>query len=175
MNQHQDYGEMWLLTECLTYSYFLFLFLDQTNPRRKSRDLDKMVWMHQNLCTIVRDPHKWHHRKWVWWMSNNKFCLFKLKVNQLTGEFYSFALLTYLSWRWTWWHIGRVAAFHPKGHGFDSRFSYHVGALDKSFNHSCLWRFGTKFRQSIIAVSGAPLSSRGLEEALQKYPEWMNE
>ena len=41
-----------------------------------------------------------------------------------------------------------------------------LGTLGKSFTHSCLWRFGTKFRHSIRAVSGAPLSSSGLEEAL---------
>ena len=31
-----------------------------------------------------------------------------------------------------------------------------------------LWRFGVKLRHSIRAASGAPLSSSGLEEALQK-------
>src|SRR6218665_499034 len=64
------------------------------------------------------------------------------------------------------WRIGRVDAFHPRGHGFDSRSSRHVRTLDKSFTHSYLWRFGVKFRHSIRAVSGGPLSSRGLEEAL---------
>ena len=33
-------------------------------------------------------------------------------------------------------------------------------------NNSCLWRFVVKLRHSIRAVSGAPLSSSGLEEAL---------
>src|SRR6218665_638936 len=46
------------------------------------------------------------------------------------------------------WRNGSVDAFCPKGHGFD------------------LWRFGVKLRHSIRAVSGAPLSSNGLEEAL---------
>ena len=64
------------------------------------------------------------------------------------------------------WRIGRVDAFRPKGHGFDSRSSRHVGTLGKSFTHSCLWCFGVKFRHSIRAVSGAPLSSSGHEEAL---------
>ena len=64
------------------------------------------------------------------------------------------------------WRIGRVDAFSQKGHGFDSRSSRHVGTLGKSFIHSCLWRFGMKFRHSIRAVSGAPLSSNGIEEAL---------
>ena len=41
-----------------------------------------------------------------------------------------------------------------------------VGTLGESLTHSCLWRFGVKFRHSIRAVSGAPLSSSGLEEAL---------
>ena len=64
------------------------------------------------------------------------------------------------------WRIGRVDAFRPRGHGFDSRSSRHVGTLGKSFTHSCLWRFGVKFRHSIRAVSGAPLSNSGFEEAL---------
>jgi len=38
--------------------------------------------------------------------------------------------------------------------------------LGKSLTHSCLWRFGVKFRHSIRAVSGALLSNSGLEEAL---------
>ena len=61
------------------------------------------------------------------------------------------------------WRIGRVDAFSPKGHGFDSHSSRHIGTLGKSFTHSC---FGVKFRHSIRAVSGEPLSSSGLEEAL---------
>jgi len=61
-----------------------------------------------------------------------------------------------------------VDVFRPKGHGFDSRSSRHIGTLGKFFTHSCLWRFGVKFRHCIRAVSGAPLSSRGLEEALLK-------
>ena len=65
------------------------------------------------------------------------------------------------------WRIGkRFDAFRPKGHGFDSRSSRHVGTLGKSFARSCLWRFGVKLRHSIRAASGAPLSGRGLEEAL---------
>ena len=64
------------------------------------------------------------------------------------------------------WRIGRVDAFRPKGHGFDFRSSRHTGTLDKSLTHNCLWRFGVKFRHSIRAVSGAPLSSSRLEAAL---------
>ena len=64
------------------------------------------------------------------------------------------------------WCIGRIDAFCPKSHGFDSRSSCHVGTLGKSFAFNCLWRFGVKFRHSIRAVSGAPLSSSGLEGAL---------
>src|SRR6218665_4218287 len=56
------------------------------------------------------------------------------------------------------WRFGRVDAFRPKDHGFDSRFSRHVGTLGKSFTHSCLWRFRMKFRHSVHVVSGAPLS-----------------
>ena len=40
-----------------------------------------------------------------------------------------------------WWRFGRVNAFPPKGRGFESRSSRHVGTLGKSFTHSCLWRF----------------------------------
>ena len=64
------------------------------------------------------------------------------------------------------WRIGRVDAFRPNGHGFDSRSIRHVGTLYRSFTHSCLWRFGVKLRYSIRAVSGAPLRSRGLEAVL---------
>src|SRR6218665_1028473 len=62
--------------------------------------------------------------------------------------------------------LSLVYPFRPKGHGFDSRSSHHVGTLGKSFTHSCLWRFGVKFCHSIHAVSGANLSGRGLEEVL---------
>ena len=73
----------------------------------------------------------------------------------------------------TWWRIGRVEAFRPKGHEFESRSSRHVGTLGKFLTHSSLWRFGVKLRHSIRALSGAPLtlSSSGLEEALYKWPE----
>ena len=66
------------------------------------------------------------------------------------------------------WLIGRFYAFRPKGHGFESRSSRHVGTLGKSFTRSFLWRFGVKLRHSIRAVSGAPLSSwpSEFEEAL---------
>ena len=65
-----------------------------------------------------------------------------------------------------WRRIGRVEAFWPEGRGFESRSSRHVGTLGK-------WRFGVKLRHGIRAVSGALLSSRGLEEALYKWPEWI--
>src|SRR6218665_1915270 len=68
----------------------------------------------------------------------------------------------------TWWLIGRIDAFRPKRRELESRSSRHVGTLGKSFTHSCLWRFGVKLRRSIRAVSLAPLSSSGLEDALQK-------
>ena len=67
-----------------------------------------------------------------------------------------------------WWLIGRFVAFRPKGRGFESSSSCHVGTLDKSFTRSCLWCFGAKLQHSIRAVSGAPLSSSGLEEAQLK-------
>ena len=70
--------------------------------------------------------------------------------------------------------VCRVDAFRTKGHEFDSRSSWHVGTLGKYFTRSCLWHFCVKFRHSIRAVSGAPLISSGLEEALYKWSEWMN-
>src|SRR6218665_2389187 len=57
------------------------------------------------------------------------------------------------------WPFVRVDTYRPKGRGFESHSSHHVGTLG-----SCLWRFSMKLRHSIRAVSGAPLS--GLEEAL---------
>ena len=64
----------------------------------------------------------------------------------------------------TWWRIGRVKTFRPECRGFES--SRHVRTLGKSFTRSSLWRFGIKLRHSIRAVSGALLSSSGLEETL---------
>ena len=68
--------------------------------------------------------------------------------------------------RGAWWLIGRFEGFRPKGPGFESRSSRRVETLGKSFTHNCLWRFGVKLRHSIRAVSGVPLSSGTLEEAL---------
>jgi len=56
------------------------------------------------------------------------------------------------------WRIGRVNAFHPKGHGFDYHSSCHVGTLGKSLTYNCLC--------ILRAMSGAPLRSGELEEAL---------
>src|SRR6218665_147597 len=90
------------------------------------------------------------------------FPIFFSNQSLTTKEF----LVTYWYPVGAWWRFGRVDAFRPNGHGFDFHSSCHVGTLGKSFTHSCLWRFGVKFRHSIRAVSGALLSSRGLEEAL---------
>src|SRR6218665_3115690 len=46
-----------------------------------------------------------------------------------------------------WWLIDRFVAFRPKGRGFESRSSRHVGTFVKSFTHTCLWRFAVKLRQ----------------------------
>src|SRR6218665_1300387 len=58
------------------------------------------------------------------------------------------------------WGIGRDAAFRPKGHGFASRSSRHVGTLGKFLTHSCLWLFGVQLRHSIrhnpCCVGSAP-------------------
>src|SRR6218665_24580 len=64
------------------------------------------------------------------------------------------------------WRTGRVDAFCPKSHGFESRSSRHVGTLGKSLTHSCLWRLGVKLRHKIRAVLGVLLSRSGLEEDL---------
>ena len=74
------------------------------------------------------------------------------------------------------WRNGRFDACRPKGHGFDSRSSRHVGTLGKFFCHSCLWRLGVKFWHSIRAVLVAPLSSRGLKRryCINSLNEWMN-
>ena len=65
-----------------------------------------------------------------------------------------------------WWLIGRFDTFRPKGRSFESRFSRHLGTLEKSFTCSYLWHFGMKLRHSIRAMLGVPLSSSGLEEVL---------
>jgi len=65
-----------------------------------------------------------------------------------------------------WWLISSFVAFRSKGLMFESHSSRHSGPLGKSFTRSCLWRFGVKLRHSIRAVSGAPLTSNGFEEAL---------
>ena len=63
--------------------------------------------------------------------------------------------------------VGRGGdTFQPEDRGFESRSSRHVGTLGKSFTCNCLLRFSVKLRHSIRAVSGALLSSSGLEEAL---------
>ena len=81
----------------------------------------------------------------------------------------SWYLVLVIDW-WTareaWWLIDRLDAYRPKGRGFESCSSRHVRTLAKSFARSCLWRFSVKLRHCIRAVSGAPLSIRGLEEAL---------
>ena len=81
-----------------------------------------------------------------------------------------------------WWLMGRFDVFRPRGRGFESRSSHHVGTLGKSFTRSCLYRFGVKFRHSIRAVSGTPLSSKGLWRGAieiawmnERMNEWMNE
>ena len=63
-----------------------------------------------------------------------------------------------------WWLIGRFDTLRPKGRGFESCSGRHVETLGKTFTRSCLRCFVMKL--SIHAVSGAPLSSSGLEEVL---------
>ena len=74
----------------------------------------------------------------------------------------------------TWWRIGRVEAFRPKGRGFESRSNRDVGTLGKSITRSCLWRFGVKLRHSIRAMSGA-LVSILLADLKRHYRNGLNE
>ena len=74
--------------------------------------------------------------------------------------------IVYLYYCGVGWLFGRFVAFRVKGHGFEYRSNRHIGTLGKSFTRSCLWHFGVKLRCSIRAVSGAPLNSSALEEAL---------
>ena len=68
--------------------------------------------------------------------------------------------------QYPWRLVGKFVVFCPKGCGFESHSSRHVGTLGKFLTRNCQWRFGVKLRHSILAVSGTPLSSSGLEEAL---------
>ena len=51
-----------------------------------------------------------------------------------------------------WWLSGRFVAFRLNGHRFESHSGRHIGPLDKSFTHSCTWRFCVKLRHCIRAV-----------------------
>ena len=92
------------------------------------------------------------------------------KVAEIAGKEYSIEQVrcsfTYQYYHGTWWRIGNVDTCRPEGRGFESRSSRHVGTLGKSLTRSCLWCFGVKHRHSIRAVSGALLSSSGLETEL---------
>ena len=63
--------------------------------------------------------------------------------------------LSYFTKYGVWWLIDRFVTFRPRGHGFKSRSSCHIGTLDKSFTRSCLWRFSTKLWHIIRAVGSA--------------------
>ena len=76
------------------------------------------------------------------------------------------------------WRIGRVDGLRPKGHGFDSRSSRHVGTLGKSLAHnyylcsSSAWNSGTvsvlcRERLLVVVVSLKSRYRNGLNE-------WMN-
>ena len=67
--------------------------------------------------------------------------------------------------KYLWGHGGY--AFYPKGRGFESCSSRHIGTLgNSSLTVSSLKRFGVKLQHSIRAALGAHLSSSGLEEVL---------
>ena len=122
-----------------------------------------------HLIRIITAPHKM--------LSTSNSCtrkttrcillisLYFKSFDKLSGYDYEY-ICTYMVHCGAWWLIGKFDAFRPKRRGFESRSSRHVEILGKSFTYSCLWRFGMKLRYSIRAVSGAPLSNRGLEEAL---------
>ena len=87
-----------------------------------------------------------------------KYTCFQSKLLTDAGQ----RSLDYYYYCGAWWLIGRVDTCH----GFESHSSCHFWTLGKFFTRSCLRRFGVKLRHSIRTVSGAPLSSSGLEEAL---------
>src|SRR6218665_580547 len=99
---------------------------------------------------------------------NHQHCFKRL----LRKPIQSYEILVFDSYECgAWWLIGTFVAFCPKGHKvrrFESCSGRHVGTLGKSFTSSCPWLFGVKLRHSIRVVSGAPLSSGGIEEVLQK-------
>ena len=67
--------------------------------------------------------------------------------------------------RGVWWLIGRVDTYRPKGREFDSHSSHQIGTLGKSFAS----KLPVALRRETLthrAVSGAPLSSSGIEVVL---------
>ena len=83
--------------------------------------------------------------------------------------------------RGTWWRIGWVDACQPKGRGFDSRSSRHVGTLGKSFSYSCLcasaWNSDTvsvhRSRERLRVADN--LKGRYINGQNEWMIEWMNE
>ena len=71
-----------------------------------------------------------------------------------------------------WWYIGRVNAFRPLGHGFDSRSSRHV----ETSTHRCRWNSGTLSelcREHLWVVVNL---KRRYRNSLDEWTnEWMNE
>src|SRR6218665_880587 len=92
--------------------------------------------------------------------------VFSSPVSPLESKRRKQALHLYNNADGTWCRIGWVDSFQPKGGGFESRPSRHLGTLGKFLTQSCLWRFGVKLRHIIRAVSGALLNRSGLEGAL---------
>ena len=109
-------------------------------PRCRRAGDDSSSLEVQSRCTK-------YSKLWYW-------CFQGKYVNILSLSFSYVAFLTY-SLRGAWWRFGRVDAFRPQGHGFDSRSNRHVGTLFKSWDSA-----------HYPCCVGSALCSRGLEESL---------
>ena len=118
----------------------------------------KGSWLISKMCIvhIGRAASTVHMQDRKWRVANSNGCT--EEVFTLRNYICTIVHVVPLQPCGAWWR--------PKGRGFECRSSRHEGTLGKPFTHSCLRRFGVKLRHSIRAVSGAPLSSGGLEEAL---------
>src|SRR6218665_2403758 len=121
-----------------------------------------------SLVTVYSDPTPLMHN-----ISNS---CWSLVANNPEQEFITVVNMTLFNQSifGAWWLTGRFIAFRPKGYGFESRSSCHIGTLGKAFTRSSLWRVSMKMRHSIRAVLGVPLSSSGLERGAIEMNETRN-
>ena len=147
-------------TSCLKLIFFTVVGLEAPPSRFLERALYKFSKWMKKWTTII-----YCYVMWFWILEKIKKICWLGKCVDVLLEHKAF---TCSSTSGAWWRIGWFVAFGPKGRGFESRSSRHVGILGKSITRCCLWRFGVKLRHSrpIRAVSGALLISGGLEEAL---------